>query len=182
MHFALENFLEFCQNGLFELKCGLSWNKQPILHLVQVLRESGILGLKNENPCFENFSGVPGSWFCLGGGEESQGFSKVKNSKIENGFFTMSFLDRKLSITIFSFANGWVEIKIFQFWDIRLEVERSQLVVQKLSKWVFFHHFLSPPRTHRNLQNQIWLSITHSMIVRRFTSYRLVGRWRVTRR
>ena len=56
--FCLRKFLEFCQNGFFELKCGLSWNKQPIFHLVQVSRESGILGLKNENPCFENFSGV----------------------------------------------------------------------------------------------------------------------------
>jgi len=46
--------------------------------LVRVSRESGILGLKNENPCFENFSGVPGSWFRLGGGEESQGFLEVK--------------------------------------------------------------------------------------------------------
>ena len=42
--FFLRNFLEFCQNGFFELKCGLSWNKQPIFHLVQVSRESRILG------------------------------------------------------------------------------------------------------------------------------------------
>ena len=77
--FCLGKFLEFCQNGFFELKCGLSWNKQPILHLVRVSRESGILGLKNENPCFKNFSGVSGSWFRLGGGEESQGFSEEKN-------------------------------------------------------------------------------------------------------
>ena len=74
LSFALENFLKFCQNGFFEFKCRLSWNKQPILDLVRVSRESGILGLKNENPCFENFSEVPGSWFCLVGGEESQGF------------------------------------------------------------------------------------------------------------
>ena len=77
-YFAFEFFLDFCQNGFFELNCGLSWNNQPILHLVWVSRESGILGLKNENPCFENFSEVPGSWFRLGGGEESQGFSEVK--------------------------------------------------------------------------------------------------------
>jgi hypothetical protein len=64
------------------------------------------LGLKNENPCFENFSGVSGSWFRLEGGEESQGLSEVKNSKFENGFFTISSLDHKLSRTIFSFANG----------------------------------------------------------------------------
>ena len=55
LHFALQNFLEFCQNGFFELKCGLSWNKQPILHLVRVSRESGILGLKNEKPMFRKF-------------------------------------------------------------------------------------------------------------------------------
>jgi hypothetical protein len=98
--------LDFFQNGFFELKCGLSWNKKPIFHLVQVSRESGILGLKNENPCFENFSGVPGSWFRLGEGEESQGFMKVKISKYENVFLTMSYPDPKLSITIFSFAIG----------------------------------------------------------------------------
>ena len=64
------------------------------------------MGLKNENPCFKNFSGVPGSWFRLGGGEESQGFPKVKKSKYENGFLTMSSPDPKLSRTIFSFAIG----------------------------------------------------------------------------
>jgi hypothetical protein len=71
----------------FEFKCGLSWNKKPILDLVRVSREIGILGLKNENPCFEIFYRVPGSWFRLGGGEESQGFSEVKNLKFENGFW-----------------------------------------------------------------------------------------------
>jgi hypothetical protein len=94
----------------------------------------------------------------------------------------MSSPDHNISRTIFSFAIGWVEIKIFHFWDIGLEVERSQLIVRKISKWVFGHHFFSPPRTHINLWNRIWMSITHSIIVRRFTSYRLEGRWRVKRR
>jgi len=71
--------------------------------LGQVSRENGILGLKNENPCFKNFSGVSGSWFYLGGGEESQGFTEVENSKYKNYFFTMYSLDLKLSGTIFSF-------------------------------------------------------------------------------
>jgi hypothetical protein len=70
------------------------------------LIESGILGLKNENPCFEKFSKVLGSWFHLEGGEESQGFMEVKNSKYENGFLTMSSPNPKLSITIFSFTIG----------------------------------------------------------------------------
>jgi hypothetical protein len=74
--------------------------------MVWVSRESGIFGLKNENPCFENFSRVPSSWFFLGGGEESQGFPVVKNSKYENFFLTMSSPDPKLSKTIFSFAIG----------------------------------------------------------------------------
>ena len=43
-----------------------------------VSRENGILGLKNENPCFENFSEVSGSWFHLERGEESQVFLEVK--------------------------------------------------------------------------------------------------------
>ena len=98
--------MKFCQNGFFEFKCGLSWNKQPILDLFRVSREIGILGLKNENPCFENFSGVSGSWFRLGGGEESQGFPEVKKSKSENDFLTMSSPYPKLSRTIFSFKIG----------------------------------------------------------------------------
>jgi hypothetical protein len=55
---------------------------------------------------FENFSWVPGSWFRLGGGEESQGFTEVKKSKYENGFLTMSSPDPKIFETIFSFAIG----------------------------------------------------------------------------
>jgi hypothetical protein len=74
--------------------------------LDQVSRENGSLGLKNENPCFENFSEVPGSWFLLGGGEESQGFSEVKHSKYKNGFFTMSSLELNLSGTISNFPIG----------------------------------------------------------------------------
>jgi hypothetical protein len=90
-------------------------NKKPIFHLVQVSRESGILGLKNENPCFENFSGVLGSWLYLGEGEESQRFPKVNNSKYENRFLTMSSPDPRLSRTIFIFTIERIEIKIFHF-------------------------------------------------------------------
>ena len=106
LHFAFEFFLDFCQYWFFEFTCRLSWNKKPIFHSVQVSRESGILGLKNENPCFENFSEVPGLSFHLGGGEESQGFLDVKNSKYENGFFTMSSPNPKISRTIFTFTIG----------------------------------------------------------------------------
>jgi hypothetical protein len=74
--------------------------------LDRVSRENGRLGLKNENPCFENFFEVLGSWFRLKGGEESQGFSKMKHSKSKKFFFTMSSLDLKLSETIFSFPIG----------------------------------------------------------------------------
>jgi hypothetical protein len=74
--------------------------------LVQVSRENGILGLKNENPCFENFFGVLSSWFRLRGGEESQGFLDMKHLESKNGFLTMSSLDPKLSKTIFSFTIG----------------------------------------------------------------------------
>ena len=73
----------------------------------------------------------------------------------------MSSPNPQLSRTIFSFTIGWSEIKIFQFWDIGLEVERSQLVIWKISKWVFSHLFFSPPRTHSNWKNQIWMSITY---------------------
>jgi hypothetical protein len=92
--------------GFSQFKCEFSWNKQPILHLVRVLRENGILGLKNENPCFKNFFGVLGSRFRLGGSAESQGFLEVKLSKYQNGFLTMSSPDHKLSRTIFRFTIG----------------------------------------------------------------------------
>jgi hypothetical protein len=84
-----------------------SISKRHKVFLGQTLSgENGILGLKNENPCFENFSGVPSSWFCLEGGEESQGFLEVKHSKSQNGFFTMSSLELKLSGTISIFPIG----------------------------------------------------------------------------
>ena len=85
---------------MFKVKCGFFYIKQPLRHLDQVSRENGRLGLKNENPCFENFSRVPGSWFCLGRGEESQVFLEVKHSKSQNVFFTMSSLELKCSRTI----------------------------------------------------------------------------------
>jgi hypothetical protein len=91
---------------VLEAKCGFFYIKQSLRHLDRVSRENGRLGLKNENPCFENFSGVPGSWFCLRGGEESQVFSEVKHSKSKNGFFTMSSLELKLSVTISIFPIG----------------------------------------------------------------------------
>ena len=155
---------------VFEAKCGFWWNKQPIWHLGQVSRENGIFWLKKENPCFENFSGVSGSRFCLGGGEDSQGFMVVKHSKYKNGFFTMPSLDLKISGTIFSFPIRWAETKIFEIEDFRLEVERSQSVDPKISKWVFAHLFLLPHRTHRNWWNRIWMSITHFMSFRRSTN------------
>ena len=64
---------------MFEAKCEFFYNNQPIWHLDRGLRENGRLGLKNENPCFENFSKVSVSRFCVGGGEESQGFLDVKH-------------------------------------------------------------------------------------------------------
>jgi len=43
----------------------------------------------------------------------------------------MSSLDHKLSRTIFSFAIGWVEIKIFQFWDIGWKLKSHSLSSEK---------------------------------------------------
>jgi hypothetical protein len=150
--------------------------------LDQVSRENGRFGLKNENPCFENFSGIPGSWFYLGGGEPSQGFSEVKHSKSQNGFFTMSSLKLNISGAISIFPIRWVETKIFEFEDFGLEVERSQLIDPKISKWVFPHLFLFPPRTHSNWRNQIWMSITYFVMFRKSTNCKLEGRWKVRRK
>ena len=108
-------------------------------------------GLKNENPCFKNFSGVLSSWFRLGGGEESQGFSEVKNSKFENGFLTMSSLDHKISTTIFSFAIKWVEIKIFQFWDIGWKLKSHSWSSEKSQNGIFlitYSHLLESIATY----------------------------------
>ena len=167
---------------VFEAKFRFWYIKKPISHLDRYSREKGGLGWKNENPCFENISGVSGSWFHLRGGEQSQGFSEVKHSKSQNGFFTMSSLELKLSETISIFPIRWVETKIFEFEDFGLEVERSQLVGPKISKWVYSHHFLLPHRTHRNWRNWIWIIVTHFMNFRRSTNYQLEGRWRVTKR
>jgi hypothetical protein len=42
-------------------------------------------GEKNENPCFENFSKVPGQKLPLREVEESQGFLEAKHSKYKIG-------------------------------------------------------------------------------------------------
>jgi hypothetical protein len=89
---------------VFKAKCGFFYIKQPIFHLDRDSRENGRLGLKNENPCFENFSEVPGLRFHLGGREESRGFPEVKHSKYKNGFFNMFSLKLNLSGTIFVFS------------------------------------------------------------------------------
>ena len=139
-------------------------------------------GWKNENPCSENFSGVLGQKLPLRGCEESQGFPELKHSKYKNGFFSMSSLDLKLSRTIFGFPIERVETKIFEFEDFGLEVERSQSVDPKISKWVFSDLFLLPHRTHSNWRNWIWMRITHFMNFRRSTNCQLKGRWKVARR
>jgi hypothetical protein len=60
----------------------------------------------------------------------------------------MSSLDLNISKTIFSFPIRLVETKIFEFEDFGLEVERSQSVDPKISKWVFSHLFSFPHRNH----------------------------------
>ena len=74
----------------------------------------------------------------------------MKHLKSQNEFFTTSSLNLKLSGTIFSFQIGLAETKIFGFENFGLEVERSQPVGPKISKWVFSHLFPLPHRTHRN--------------------------------
>ena len=104
---CLRNFFGFlAQSGCSRPSEGFDRIRKPIWNLGQVLKENGILRLKNENPCFKNFSRVSGSWFHLGGGEESQGFLEVRNSKYQNGVFTMSSPDLNISITILCFPIG----------------------------------------------------------------------------
>jgi hypothetical protein len=91
---------------LFEAGCRVYYIKQLIGHLDQDSRENGRFGWKNENLCFRNFSKVLGQKLALGEVEESQGFPEVKHSKYQNGFFTVSCLDLRLSRTIFSFPIG----------------------------------------------------------------------------
>ena len=73
----------------------------------------------------------------------------------------MYSLGRYLSGTIFSFPIGLVETKIFQFEDFGLEVERSQPIGPKISKFTFSHIFRLSHRTHINWWNWIWMSRTH---------------------
>ena len=87
----------------------------------------------------------------------------------------MSSLDLKLFGTIFSFPIGWAKTKIFEFEDFGLEVERSQPVGPKISKWVFSHLFPLDHRTHRNRRNHIWMSITHFINIRKSTNCQCRG-------
>ena len=64
------------------------------------------LGEKNENPCFKNFSGVPGQKLALREVEESQEFLELKHSKYKNGFLTMYSLDLNIYGALFSFPTG----------------------------------------------------------------------------
>ena len=102
---------------VFESKWWFFYIKQPICHLDQDLRENGRFGWKNENPCFENFSGVPGHKLSLGEVEDSQGFLEVKHSKYKNGVFTMHSLDQYIFVSIFKFRIKLTKAKIMQFVD-----------------------------------------------------------------
>jgi hypothetical protein len=62
----------------------------------------------------------------------------------------MYSLNQELSGTIFNFQIGLAKTKIFGFEDFGLEVEQSQPVKPKISKWVFAHVFPLSHRTHRN--------------------------------
>ena len=114
---------------LFKVGCGVLYIKKPNCHLNRDLRENGRFRWKIENPCLKNFSGVTSQKLDLGEVEESQGLPEVKHLNSQNGFFTMYSLSLKLFVC--------VETKIFEFEYFGLEVERSQLVSPKISKWVF---------------------------------------------
>ena len=157
---ALENFSTLAQDGCLRLGVGFVRLRNQNITLIGFDRKWKIK-VKKWKPCLKNFSEVTSQKLALGKVEESQGFSAVKNSKYKNGFFTMYSLNLKLSRTIFSFPIGWAETKIFGFEDFGLEVERSQLVGPKISKWVFSHLFPLPHRTHSNWWNYIWMSRTH---------------------
>ena len=60
----------------------------------------------------------------------------------------MDSLDRELSRTISSFQTRGAETKIFRFEDFGLEIEGSQLVRPKISKWGFSHVFPLSHKTH----------------------------------
>ena len=54
------------------------------------------------------------------------------------------------------------DIVIWRFWSTtKLEVEGSQPVERKISKWVFSHTFPLSHRTNNILWNQIWMNRTH---------------------
>ena len=60
------------------------------------------------------------------------------------------------------------DIVIWRFWSTaKLEVEGSQPVEPKISKWVFFHVFPLAHGNHINWQNWIWMSRTYFIIFRR---------------
>ena len=73
----LKFFYHLIWKYLFKSKCIFFNIKKPKCHLDWYSKENGRIWWKNENPCFENFSGVTGLILVLEGGEESQGFLEV---------------------------------------------------------------------------------------------------------
>ena len=73
----LENFLTWSQDSYLRLSVDFSRLINQNITSIEIQKKMEELGEKNENPCFENFSGVTGLILALGEGEESQGFLEV---------------------------------------------------------------------------------------------------------
>ena len=102
----LENFLLLAQDGCLRPSAGFARLSNQYVTWTGIREKMEDWGEKMKT----HVSKIsPGSWakkLPLRGGEESQVFLEVKHSKSQNGFFTMSSLDLKLSETIFSFPIG----------------------------------------------------------------------------
>ena len=91
------------------------------MHIDQDSKENGGIRWKNENPCFENFSGVTVLNLAIKEDYESLWFSKVLNSKYKNGFLTIHFVHRDISRSLSIFEIRWEETEILQFGDFGWE-------------------------------------------------------------
>ena len=87
LQFSLEFFLDFCQKWVFEFKCGFSWNKKPIFHLVRVSRESGILGLKMKTHVLKISPGSRAHGSASGEVKSHKDFQRWKTQNMKMGFW-----------------------------------------------------------------------------------------------
>ena len=133
MNSTLQNFLKtnssphdftsphLASKHLFLAGCEVFYIKQPKLHIDWSSKANGWIWWKNENPCFENFSGVTVLILAIMEDEESPWFLEVWNSKSQKWVFHYRFCWSRVFrvyLRIWNWMGRNWDITIWRFWSI----------------------------------------------------------------